>query len=121
MRLPREERRRHSEWARIVDAYDGDTVTIVHLVSGRLMKRRCRIAGIDAPELKGDSRDRGIVARDALRTLLPRWPTRVHIQGIDKYGRPLVVFRLSNGVNVDEYMILNGYAVAYDGGTKQAS
>ncbi len=35
----------------------------------------------------------------------------------EKYGRYLAVFTLSDGTNVNDWLVANGYAVPYDGHT----
>ena len=95
-----------------------------------------RINGIDTPEMKPKKADHeteelrqrekdfAIQARDYLRWLITDAPD-VEIRNLqpDKYYGRIVadVFLKINGetLNVAEHMISCGYAVAYDGGTKE--
>ena len=38
--------------AKVVDIYDGDTITVVFRDGGRLIKHRVRLIGYDSPEMK---------------------------------------------------------------------
>ena len=118
---PREERREHWIWARVVDVYDGDTFTIVMVARGgcfgRVVRRRCRLAGCDAPEMRGPHKAEAMISRDALRVMLPRGAFRMRVSGLDKYGR-LLVHPTRWGRLISDELIERGYAVEYDGGTK---
>ena len=39
-----------STWAKVIDIYDGDTITIVFWYNGSLTKKKIRMMGIDTPE-----------------------------------------------------------------------
>ena len=53
-------------WVRLVGCYDGDTITVIVRFLGEFFKVHVRVSGIDAPELRGVSHDRGMEARDCL-------------------------------------------------------
>lgn len=129
--VPREERRAQRLWCRIVDVYDGDTVTIVYRAGGGVfLRRRCRLWGIDAPERRAptaEERAAALAAREHLCALLRgRGATpdamarvrRVHVRGLDKYGRLLIGWRCADGAWVADAMVRDGHAVVYHGGTK---
>ena len=118
--------------SKIVDIYDGDTFSAVFERAGELIKVRCRLDGIDTPEMKppytAPNRDqikqRAIAARNRLCELLTgtEWekPADRHshlvtlvCRQFDKYGRLLV-----DVDNVAQVMINEGHAVEYHGGTK---
>lgn len=118
-RTPRQEKAAYVIWARVVDVYDGDTVTLAMVERGRVVRRRCRCLGYDSPEMRGPDKERAIQARDVLKTLLPSRAFRVQVTGIDKYGRLLIDLR-TGGRRVSDIMIERGMAYAYDGGKKRA-
>lgn len=118
-RAPRAETDHRRLWVRVVHVYDGDTVTVALFHDGRLRRRRCRLVGIDAPEMRGPDRERAVASRDFLARHLPRRVVRVECRGLDKYGRLLIVFPGpgSEGT-MAQFMIEHGHAVPYDGRTK---
>ena len=58
--------------AKVISVYDGDTIRVdIDLGFGVWLKKQSiRLRGIDAPEIRGESREAGIRARDRLRELL---------------------------------------------------
>lgn len=121
--------------AKVVGVYDGDTITIVFRYRGELQQHNCRMMGYDSPELrpskKMPNREQEIEAakraRDKLREMVgydefysSTKLVDVKLDKFDKYGRPLVQV-YCNGINVNEWMIVNGYGYPYNGGTKRVS
>jgi micrococcal nuclease len=53
----------------VTKVYDGDTITVdIDLGFGVFLRnQKIRLAGIDAPEIRGDEREAGLVSRDWLR------------------------------------------------------
>lgn len=107
------------------DVYDGDTVNLIHYSNfshGEAIKSRCRIIGIDSPELRNrETKSQGLKSRDFLRSLLETDKIYTVIgYGEDKYGRYLVDIILSDQKSVKQLMLNNGYATPYDGGTKKS-
>lgn len=101
--------------AHITEAYDGDTVTaLVDLGFHIQFAMKLRLHGINAPELRGDERLLGLVARDKLRELILHRDVTIQTfkdkQG--KYGRYLALI-FCDGVNVNQAMIDAGCAVEY--------
>lgn len=102
-----------------MNVIDGDTIRAdIDLGFGVwLVNQPIRLAGIDAPELRGETREAGIVSKNALHALVMSAPslilqTRKTPSGqFDKYGRYLGTLFTDKLVNVNEYMISNGYAV----------
>lgn len=97
--------------ARVVHVHDGDTIIVLGVYGGQLRRRRCRLVGIDAPELSGvrADRPRAEASRDYLESLLPRHPLTLHYDGFDKYGRLLVRFEV-RGMWVADWMLTSGHA-----------
>ena len=96
--------------------YDGDTVHLsIDLGFGVWINPgRVRLAGIDAPEIRGPERAAGIAARDYLRARLAEhdeFTVRTLRDRRGKYGRYLVEIWLGD-VNLNDEMVLLGHAVA---------
>jgi endonuclease YncB( thermonuclease family) len=112
----------------VVKVYDGDTITVATklLDSGCfsrpaiLYRFRVRLRGIDTPEIKGSSdteKTKAIAARDALSAQIMGKEVDLRNLGNEKYGRILADVYF-NGVHMNQWMLDQGYAQAYDGGTK---
>jgi endonuclease YncB( thermonuclease family) len=101
--------------ATVVSVHDGDTLTRdVDLGFWAHFRMPCRIAGINAPELKAPG---GVEARDTLAALCPPGsPLTVVSVKPDKYGgRFDGVPCLPDGRVVGDVLIEAGVAVAWDG------
>ncbi|MEZ4874677.1 MAG: thermonuclease family protein [Flavobacteriaceae bacterium] len=101
--------------AKIIDVYDGDTVTaVVDLGFLHFQEMKLRLYGIDTPELKGEEREQGLVVRDILRGLILDKEVMIHSykdkQG--KYGRYLATIFL-DGLNINNWLVDEGHAVVY--------
>ena len=84
--------------ARFITVYDGDTIT-AHVELGldvMLTDQKFRLYGINAPELRGESKPEGIKARDYLRKRIDSDMMNVTIRIVEdrrgnerkgKYGR----------------------------------
>ena len=110
---------------------DGDTIDVtIDLGVDLYKKERVRIAGVDTPEKRTrnlEEKELGIDATNWLKKeledglagddeLIDR--TELH-GGVGKYGRLLGwVYVGDEQVSLNEQMITQGYAHAYDGGTK---
>ena len=101
--------------AKIIDVYDGDTVTaVVDLGFLHFQEMKLRLYGINTPELKGEEREQGLLARDILRGLILDKEVMIHSykdkQG--KYGRYLATIFL-DGLNINNWLVDEGHAVVY--------
>lgn len=123
----------------VLDCYDGDTCDVILKFQKRMVQVRCRLYGIDTPEMKGPESDKAVKARNKLIELVCGGsPLPNHIckrQDIqswmekekqvclaefgkwDKYGRCLVTLYY-NAININKKLIDMGLAKPYDGGTK---
>ena len=115
----------------IVKVLDGDTIDVlIDLGFDLYKKERVRIAGVDTPEKRTrnlEEKELGIDATNWLKKeledvlagddeLIIR--TELH-GGVGKYGRLLGWLYVGDEqVSLNEQMINQGYAHAYDGGTK---
>lgn len=102
--------------ARVTNVYDGDTITVdLDLGLGVWVKdQRLRLYGIDTPEVRGEERAQGLVARDWLRAkALGRAVTVETIKDrTGKYGRWLAILWVK-GENINETLIADGMARRY--------
>ena len=103
----------------ITEVYDGDTVTADIDLGFNTWRRgeKLRLYGIDTPEVRGAERERGLVARDALRALvLGREVVLCTLEDrTGKYGRTLVkIFRDEAPARfVNAWLVLNDLAEPY--------
>ena len=111
---------------------DGDTIDVtIDLGFDLYKKERVRIAGIDTPEKRTrdlEEKALGIDATNYLKKKLEdtiagdeELTIRTELKGgMGKYGRLLGWLYIGeDSVSINEVMITEGYAWAYDGGTKQ--
>ena len=101
--------------ATITGVYDADTVTadidlgfsFIHA------NQRLRLYGIDAPEVRGEEREAGLIARDALRDrILGKEVTICSIKdGKGKFGRYLARI-YHEGTFINAWLVFQDYAVS---------
>lgn len=126
-------------WARLYDVYDGDTIKVLLPAYGVVWKVTIRLEGIDAPELRGSTREDGLRSRDALLSYLTGqdcWNglTRARVRQTlsdkkqlvwlkcsraDKYGRTLATVyneadtKAQQQASAMDFLMDNGYAKRY--------
>jgi micrococcal nuclease len=108
--------------AKVVDVYDGDTIKCVFPIHNKLYRWNCRIAGVDTPEIRTrckPEKELGYNVRDKLREKILNKIVYLQCGEFDKYGR-LLVNILCDDCLVNDWLVENNYAFAYDGGTKQS-
>ena len=111
---------------------DGDTIDVtIDLGFDLYKKERVRIAGVDTPEKRTRNLEEKALGIDATNWLKEKLDgaiagddeltIRTELDGgVGKYGRLLGWLYIGDGnVSLNEKMIEEGYAWAYDGGTKQ--
>jgi endonuclease YncB( thermonuclease family) len=111
----------HKTYAKVSNVYDGDTIHLTFFYRNQPVRARCRLALIDAPEIKGETdneREAAVKVRDYLRNLIDNKIVLAHLGRMDKYGRPLVDVYL-NGLYINQHLMDKGYAKQYDGGKKE--
>jgi len=107
----------------VIKVYDGDTITIASKLpydESPLYRISVRLNGIDCPEIKSKNEDEKQAAknvRDALHNLIYGKEIRLENIQTEKYGRVLADVYLGD-IHINNWLIENRYAVAYDGGTK---
>lgn len=107
----------------VIKVYDGDTITIaahMPIPDTPLYRFSVRLLGIDCAEIKGKTvaeKEIASKARLALSTKILNKTVELKNVSLEKYGRLLADIYL-DGIHLNQWMIDNGYAIAYDGGTK---
>ena len=111
---------------------DGDTIDVtIDLGFDLFKKERVRVAGVDTPEKRTRDLEEKALGIDATNWLKEKLEGALAgdddlvirtelVGGVGKYGRLLGWLYLGDGsLSLNEAMIEEGYAWAYDGGTKQ--
>lgn len=102
----------------LVRVIDGDTFVgnvSFHVLGHEftLKEQHFRLVSIDAPELKGETKEKGEESQEYLKGLMNGKTIKVQVQGKDKYGRWLVIV-WANGLQLNEKMVQEGYAKRRD-------
>ena len=110
---------------------DGDTIDVtIDLGFDLFKKERVRIAGVDTPEKRTRNLEEKELGIDATNWLKDKLESTIEgddellirtelVGGVGKYGRLLGWLYIGDAaVSLNEQMITEGYAWAYDGGTK---
>jgi len=106
--------------AKVISVYDGDTIRAdISLGCGIwLHNESLRLYGIDTPEMRGEEREQGLIARDFLRDKIlgKEIFIKTRKDKTGKYGRLLAtIFQVEEGtpfyVNINELLVKEGYAV----------
>ena len=116
----------------IVKVLDGDTIDVlIDLGFDLFKKERVRIAGVDTPEKRTRNLEEKELGIDATNWLKEKLDSTIAgddeltirtelVGGVGKYGRLLGWLYVGDSeLSLNEEMITEGYAWAYDGGTKQ--
>ena len=111
---------------------DGDTIdVIIDLGFDLYKKERVRVAGVDTPEKRTEDDEEKALGYDATRWIEEKLAAAIQgeedlvirtelVGGVGKYGRLLGWLYIGDAeISLNEQMITEGYAWAYDGGTKQ--
>jgi len=102
--------------AYVTKVYDGDTITVdIDLGLGVWLRgQTIRLAAVDAPEIRGEEREAGLVSRDWLRSeILDRFVTiKTYKDKKGKYGRWIADVYL-DGAFINETLVLEGLAKIY--------
>jgi len=104
--------------ATILSVYDGDSCRADIDLGMKIFIRNepLRLARINAPEVRGAERPKGLLARDALKKLIEGQDVIIKTQKDKKgkYGRYIAeihIFQDGNWVNTSDYLVENGHAV----------
>ena len=117
--------------SKIVGVHDGDTVNALIQCNDSIFKFRCRLARIDAPELKSTNeqeKKQAIHSRDMLSSLVLNQIVRLKIGKNDKFSRPLVDIYIPGAneeseeneeICVNDWLVTNNFARLYHGEKKK--
>ena len=108
--------------AKVLSVYDGDTVKVAFELGGTMYKWNCRLSGVDTPELRTKNLQEkkfGYEVRDHLRAKILNKVVTLKCGEFGKYGRLLIEIFVDDQ-SVNKWLIENGYAFEYDGGTKKS-
>tara|TARA_Y200000002_G_scaffold178917_1_gene147516 strand:+ start:2118 stop:2534 length:417 start_codon:yes stop_codon:yes gene_type:complete len=110
---------------------DGDTIDVtIDLGFDLSKKERVRVAGVDTPEKRTRNLEEKALGLDATEWIKEKLEGAIEgeddlvirtelVGGMGKYGRLLGWLYIGDSdVSLNEQMITEGYAHAYDGGTK---
>lgn len=111
--------------AQVLEVIDGDTIEVdFDLGFGVwLRNQRIRLEGIDTPESRTTNKEekaRGILSKNKLKEILSKYVTiTTKLDPNEKFGRILGVIKNEAGINVNNWLVENNYAVAYSGQNKE--
>jgi len=99
----------------VTGVYDGDSITLKCDLGYKITYEiKVRLYGIDTPELRGSSREKGLEARDFLRELI--LDKKIIFHSIKdrkgKYGRYLGIIYLDD-ININDLLLDKGFAEPY--------
>ena len=116
---------------KIKKVLDGDTIDVIIDLGFDLAKtERVRIAGVDTPEKRTRDLEEKALGLDATNWMKSKLEETIKgdeeliirtelVGGVGKYGRLLGWLYVGDSdISLNEQMITEGYAHAYDGGTK---
>jgi len=105
--------------ARVISIYDADTIRVsIDLGFGIEWKGTdgkglsIRLYGLNAPEVRGQELEQGLISRDALRDKIlgDNIVLKTIKDSTGKYGRYLGIIFTKDGENVNDWLVENGYA-----------
>lgn len=104
--------------ANIIDVYDGDTVTaIVELGFHVKSELKLRLYGIDTPEIRGEEREKGLISKARLESLILGKDViiKTYKDKQEKYGRWLAdIYQIDNQEkSVNKILLEEGLAKEY--------
>ena len=112
--------------ADVTKVVDGDTIEVdIDLGFGVWhCSQRVRLNGIDTPESRTADKEekvRGELSKKKLKELIEKKTVKITtaIDPNEKFGRILGTIVTEDGINVNEWLITNNYAVAYKGQNKE--
>lgn len=115
-------------YAKIVDVYDGDTFTIVFYQDGKPTKRKLRLYGCDAPEIKTKNekeKKAALHVKDYVLELFKEHKNivQVHFKKEEKFGRALgevhLLSEIKDSISLTDLLVDNKYCKPYFGKKKE--
>ena len=110
-------------YGKVIKVYDGDTITIAAKLpypQSPVYRISVRLNGIDTPEIKGTGQKEKELAkkvRDVLHEKLINKIVYLKNTSSEKYGRILADVYVDT-ICINDWLIEQGFAVKYNGGTK---
>lgn len=109
--------------AEVVSVYDGDSIAVLLDLGMKMtVKASCRLFGLDTPEIRSKvagEKEAANKAKDRVKSLVLGKNVVVQsVQKPDKYGRLLVKVWTEEGLCLNDLLIEEKLAIAYDGGSK---
>ena len=111
-------------YAKCVDVYDGDTITVKFFYRRELLKYKVRLLGLDTPELKTKNLEEKQLSQKIkgyVSELIMNKIIKLKCYEFDKYGRILaeIFFKSEKEYSLNNFLIENRLAIKYNGDTKQ--
>ena len=106
---------------RIVNMYDGDTLTALCVLASKVWKISLRLRGIDCPEMRGRGaaeKRAALSVRDVVSARALDQICYITAHGVDKYGRLIADVHLPDGCNLALLLLENGLGRPYAGETR---
>ena len=105
--------------AKCVNVYDGDTAQFTFRLarSFSVVRFTCRFEGYNCAEIRGKTEEERTRAKEVAAILREKILNKIvdlKVGDFDPRGRPLVTVCL-NGININQWMLDNGYGCAYNG------
>lgn len=109
---------------RVIDCYDGDTITVVFWHNRKYQQFKIRMMGYDSPEKRSKNpaeKEAALQAKQYLEELILQKHVFLDCHKFDKYGRLLGTVYLNRfkGESVNQMMMDAGHGYPYLGGTKK--
>ncbi len=98
--------------AKVIAIYDADTLTAeVDLGFNIKITEKFRLSGLNAPELRGEEKDSGLISRDKLRDKIlgKEVVIKTFKDSTEKYGRYIAEIYLEKE-SINEWLITEGLA-----------
>ena len=113
---------------KVIDVYDGDTITVILPFNTMFYKKKCRLYGIDCAEIRTKDLEEKKCGYDAKRFLSDHIHNKqvwIYCGDWDKYGRLLITIYTNKqdignfDKSINKLMLDNNHAYSYDGTKKQ--
>lgn len=108
---------------KVIDVYDGDTITIIIAFKNNPYKIKCRLSGIDSAEIRTknvEEKNAGLVAKHWLSDQILGKKIWIKCGDWDKYGRLLgEIFLEKDTQSINQTLMEKNLAYSYDGKKKR--
>lgn len=100
---------------KVIEVTDGDTIVIATEVEGKICRQRCRLLGINTPELHGEEKEKGLKAKNFVIDLLLYKNVWIKFGKFDSFGRVLGTVYLGKNrkISLNEILVKEGLAIPY--------